>query len=103
MITKSKSEALLRLLVPNIREVNWKMSQYSELDRSNSMRKTLRSSLTKIFNKITEQLAGDAIDYDEIEGLKTQLIENAEQLSNLYSEIHKFVDKLDTQKICSIQ
>lgn len=42
------------------------------------MHKTLRISLTKIINKITEQSASDAIGKDEIEDLKFQLIKNAE-------------------------
>lgn len=42
------------------------MLQASELDKSKSIRKSLRTYLIKIINKITIQLMGDEINNDKI-------------------------------------
>lgn len=68
---------------------------HSELAKSKSMHKTLRTSLPKITNKLTDQLTRDTISNDEIEHLKFQLIEKAEQIFKLDSEIQKIIETLE--------
>lgn len=53
------------------------------------MCKTFRTSLTKIINKITEQMAEAIIKNDKIEDLKFQLIENIEEVFMLDSETYR--------------
>lgn len=79
------------------------MSQPSALNKSKSTCETLRTSIIEFINKITEQLMGDTVDNDEIEDLKFQLIEKAEQLFKLDSEVQKLTDNLENLIRCSKQ
>lgn len=57
-------------------QTKWKMPQTTDLDKSKSIRKTLRIILTNITNKIMEQLTGVTVYNVEIEGIEFHVIEN---------------------------